>query len=53
MFRRSGRYKSIVNNGKGGGRENSNGRDNQHNQRQNFMLLQQDSNGSKYNGCPP
>ena len=53
MVHRLGIYQSIGNFGKRGGRGNSNGCGNQKNQRQNVMLLQQDSNGGNLNGCPP
>ena len=53
MVHRSVRYQSIRNGGNGGGMVNSNGRGNQHNQRENVMLLQQDSNGGSSNGCVP
>ena len=53
MVCRSGIYQSIGNDGNIGGRGNSNGFGNNQNQRQNVMLLQQDSNGVNSNGFPP
>ena len=52
MVHRSGIYQPIDNGGNGGGRGHSNGRGNQQNQRQNIILLQQESNGGNFNGCP-
>ena len=53
MVCRSGIDQLIGNSGNRGGRGKSNLRGNQQNQRQTFILLQQDSNGSSLNGCPP
>ena len=46
-------YQSIGNGDNGGVRRNSNGNGNQHNQRQHFMFLQQESNGVNSNSFPP
>ena len=53
IVNRSGIYQSNGIGDSGGGRENSNGRGNQQNQRRNVMFLQQDINREDSNICPP
>ena len=52
MVHKSDRYHSIVNSDNIGGRGNSNGCGNQHNQRQNIMFLQQGINEINSNSFP-